>query len=525
MDSKQSKSHLTLIFITIFLYLVGFGIMIPIMPIISRNFGASPFIVGLLMSVYSIMQFLFAPLWGRMSDQHGRRPILIFCLIGEAISYFIFAISQSLTGLFIARILAGFFGASISTASASVSDATPKAERSRGMALVGAAFGLGFMVGPAVGGGLALLGESWFPELGPLFGMKFASASVGLLCLITASFAGWKLKETVHLSRQSKSEPHKSSRFARLGLYLRKPLIGPLIGNYFLNSLALSVMEATLILFTADRFNWTIKEVSFGFAYIGILSTINQGFLVRKLLPIWGERSLIKIGFSLQAIGFFLIATSHSISWLAVAMTLFSIGNGFVNPSLLGSISVLAAQDEQGEALGTTQGTASLGRIFGPIIGGLAYGYIGITSPFFISMFLALLALTITFKLSKLVPESAKLPANFDEIGHFQFCNLIQGRVNFILLHDSIQFNELFGPLELSHIQRIEVGISFNDEPDVWMAKIKAKGFTEQVPLVLIKNQGLIPTTKIKKLGQIYPSNICVVSQDWLTLKNEARKT
>lgn len=499
--------------------------MIPIMPIISREFGASPFMVGLLMSVYSIMQFLFAPLWGRMSDHYGRRPILIFCLIGEALSYFIFAISQSLTGFFIARILAGFFGASISTASASISDATPKAERSRGMALVGAAFGLGFMVGPAVGGGLALLGESWFPQLGPLFGMKFAAASVGILCLVTASFAGWKLKETVHLSRQKKSQPQKTDRFARLGLYLRKPLIGPLIGNYFLNSLALSVMEATLILFTADRFNWTIKEVSFGFAYIGILSTINQGFLVRKLLPIWGERSLIKIGFSLQAIGFFLIATSHSISWLAVAMTIFSLGNGFVNPSLLGSISVLAEQDEQGEALGTTQGTASLGRIFGPIIGGLAYGYIGLTSPFFISMFLALIALFITFKLSAKLPESAKLPVNYDEIGYFQFFNLVQGRVNFILLHDSIEFSELFGSLELTHIQRIQVSISYEEDPEKWLMQLKATGFPEKAPLVLIKKQGALSKTKIKKLSQLYPGNLCIVTQDWPSLKQEARST
>lgn len=523
MDSKQSKSHLTLIFITIFLYLVGFGIMIPIMPIISREFGASPFTVGLLMSAYSIMQFVFAPLWGRFSDRYGRRPVLIFCLVGEAISYFIFALSQTLTGLFIARILAGFFGASISTASASISDATPKAERSRGMALVGAAFGLGFMVGPAVGGGLALLGEAWFPQLGPSFGMKFASAAVGVLCLMTASFAGWKLKETVHLSRQKKSQSQQINRFARLGLYLRKPLIGPLIGNYFLNSLALSLMEATLILFTADRFSWTIKEVSFGFAYIGILSTLNQGFLVRKLLPVWGERTLIKIGFSLQALGFLLIATSHSISWLAVAMTIFSLGNGFVNPSLLGSISVLAEQDEQGEALGTTQGTASLGRIFGPALGGLAYGYIGLTSPFFISMLIALLALAITFKLSAHLPESAKAPQKFDEIGYFQFSNLIQGRVNFILLHDSINFNEHFGSLELAHIQRIQLTISFDEDPEKWVTALKAHGFPPNVPVVIVKNHGPISKAKINKLSQFYTGNICVVTQDWPSLKLEAR--
>ncbi len=401
--SEQNKSHLSILFLTVFLYLVGFGVMIPVLPVLSREYGASALQIGLLMSVYSLMQFLFAPFWGRLSDRRGRRPILLFCLLGEALSYLVFVLSRSLEMLFVARALAGFFGASISTASAAVSDITPPQERSKGMALIGAAFGLGFIVGPALGGGLAWWGQRIRPE-DSQFGMRFASASVSVICLMTFVFAYFKLKETRAFSNVPES---REGRFHRLSRFLRRPVTGPLIGSFFLNSLAMSTMEATLILFVADRFQWGLKEVSFGFAYIGVIATFNQGFLVRKLLPRLGERKVMRTGISLMVVSYLMIAFSTHIWILAVAMTLFAFGNSFTNPSLLGVISLLSSKDEQGEAMGTTQGTSSLGRILGPAAGGFFYGQVSQMAPFLGAAAVALISLISVLRLGEKVPDSA----------------------------------------------------------------------------------------------------------------------
>jgi MFS family permease len=357
------------------------------------------------MSVYSFMQFVFAPFWGRISDQRGRRPILLFCLFGESISYVLFVLSRSLEMLFVARALAGFFGASLSTASAAVSDVTASHERSKGMALIGAAFGLGFVFGPALGGGVAWWGQKLQPD-DPQYGMRFAAAFVALICLATFVFAFFKLKET---RKAGQVEPRRESRFERLGRFLKRPVTGPLIGSFFLNSFAMSTMEATLILFVGDRFGWGLKEVSFGFAFVGLLSAFSQGFLVRRLLPRFGERRILRVGLVLLALSYFSIVVSSRIWILAVAMVLLSFGNSFCSPSLLGSISLLCGKDEQGEALGTTQGTASLGRILGPAFGGFLYGQVHLVSPFVASGVLALSGLFIVLSLGDRVPNSALL--------------------------------------------------------------------------------------------------------------------
>jgi len=524
----QNKSHLTIIFITVFLYLVGFGVMIPIMPMISREYGASPLQIGLLMSSYSLMQFTFAPFWGRLSDRYGRRSILLTCLAGEVISYIAFGLADSLSGLFIARTLAGFFGASISTASASISDITPKAERSKGMALVGAAFGLGFVVGPALGGFFALSGDSLFPQRGGLFGMQFAAFGVSAICLSTFIFAWFKLKETVHLSRldqetRDSTKTGGQNRFAVLGRFLRQPVTGALINNFFLNSFAMSIMEATLILLTADKFGWGIKEVSFGFAYIGLMSALNQGLLVRKLLPLFGEKLILFTGLLVQLISFLLIYQADSVTILGLAMTLLSIGNGFVNPSLLGSISLSAKAEEQGEVLGTAQGTAALGRILGPALGGYLYASVSWGSPFLASALLIFVSLTVSIKLRKKLPNSAKVsPQEIDQIEAFQLNNLIYSRVNFALLHDRINFNEIFSGLELQHLNRISIPVDFNLKESLWIERLKEASVPLHIPVVLLRSQSPLSVNAALRFKQLYGAgNVCLVSQSWDSIKRD----
>lgn len=400
--TSNTKSQMITIFFTVFLYLVGFGVIIPILPILSTNFGATALETGLLLSAYSLMQFIFSPIWGKLSDKYGRRSILLFCLVGEVVCYLIFAWARTLEMLFVARILAGFFGASISTASAYISDITTKEERSKGMALIGAAFGLGFVVGPALGGGLSVWGRHISDA--PHFDTSFVSYWVSGLYLATFVFAYFFLKES--LNPQSESA-EKKKRFSTLFAYLQKPTIGPLMIVFMFCTLAMSAMEASLILYMGERFSWGIKQVSFGFVYIGFIIIFTQGYLVRKLIPRWGERKVLRLGVLLFAIGLSSIAVSPNIGLLTIAMTLLSLGNGLINPSTLGSISLLAPAEEQGSAMGVTQSMSSLGRIIGPAVGGAVYGYL-ITAPFIFSGLLAFIAFLIILAIYTQIPEHGK---------------------------------------------------------------------------------------------------------------------
>ncbi|MBY0554566.1 MFS transporter [bacterium] len=398
------KKPLIIIFFTVFIYLLGFGIVIPIIPILSTEMGATSLQTGLLLSVYSLMQFLFSPFWGKLSDKYGRRPILLICLAGEVFSYLLFAQARTLELLFVARTFSGFFGASISTASAYISDITPPNERSKGMALIGAAFGLGFLFGPAIGGGLTV----WAEHISPtdvFFKTSFSSYWVSGLCLLTFIFA-WKfLKETRDLSKVTQG---KTNRFAQIIKYFKIETVGPLIFVFFLSSLAMSTMEATLVLLVKDKFGWGIKEVSFGFAYIGIMMVLTQGIFVRKLIPKVGEKQVLRTGLVLMCIAFAGIAIAKSITVLAIAQTLFALGVGFTNPSILGSISLLTDPNEQGAALGTTQGMASLGRIIGPAVGGALYGSLTMESPFILSGAMTMIALFVVITIFNQIPNAGQ---------------------------------------------------------------------------------------------------------------------
>ena len=446
--ADQNKSSLQVIFFTVFMYLVGFGVIIPLLPVLSLEMGATPFEVGIFLSVYSFVQFLFSPWWGRLSDRYGRRRILLFCLGGEIFAYSIFALARSVEGILFARALSGFFGASLSTASAAISDITPPKERSRGMALIGAAFGLGFIFGPALGGGLSVWGQSISSE--KYFATSFTLWGVAILCALNFVFAYFFLKETnTKLNTQEK----RGGRFRALYSELRKPTVGGLIWVFFLSSFAIACMESTLALYVFEKFKWGLKEVSFGFAYIGVIATLNQGFLVRRLLPLWGERKTLYVGLSATAAGLAMIGLSSEVWILGLAMTVFSFGYAFINPSVLGSVSLLSPEREQGRALGTTQGTASLGRILGPICGGFVFGNVGISTPYFLGTLIVLIALTIVVRLGVRIPSHAlggdsrsvePSGLGFDKIGYFQFENLILNRVPFTLVSWGEKFENWF---------------------------------------------------------------------------------
>ncbi len=404
---------MAVIFITVFMYLIGFGVIIPILPLLAKQFGATPFAIGFLLASYSLMQFLFAPFWGKMSDKIGRRPVLLSCLAAEVFCYLLFAQSNNFYVLLLARSLSGFFGASISTASAYISDITPANQRSKGMAVVGIAFGLGFIIGPALGGFLAHLQGIGQDVTSGGVEMATRAASQGYwvagLYLFAFIFAYIKLVESKKPNTHGAHglDP-KVSRWASISSQLIKPQIGSLLSVYFLQSLAMSCMEATLILFVSDKFGWTYKEVSFGFAYIGVMMILTQGVLVRRLVPLLGERIVLVSGLILFSVGLAGIGFSNNLTVLTAAMTVFAIGNGLSGPAALGSISLLASEREQGATLGVAQSMASLGRIFGPILGGALFG-LSMSLPFWTSGLLGGICLLMVQSQYSALPNAGKL--------------------------------------------------------------------------------------------------------------------
>jgi MFS family permease len=429
--SQSRKPALSFIFLTVFIYLLGFGIIIPLIPLLSRDYGATAFESGLLMSCYSLMQFIFAPFWGRLSDRYGRRPILLFCLFAEVFCYLLFAFSNSLILLFVARSLSGFFGASLSTASAYISDITSKAERSKGMALIGVAFGLGFMIGPALGGGLSQAGEwislqswalthneniSYFVSKLPI---TLPSLFVSFLCLVNF-FIGLKfLAESKGYLAGEVHHQQKSRRLLMVWSSLKQKTLGTVLLIFFIASFAMSSMEATFILFMRDKFLWTVKEISYGFAYIGLIMVLTQGFFARRMLPRFGEKKVMTLGFTFLTLGFFIIGLSETLFSMALAVTLMSFGSALINPAALGSISLLSPAEEQGHTMGVTQSLSSLGRILGPALGGYLYYLLSnskeasySSAPFIFSGFLGLVGLFMIFMTYSGLPESARVTRN-----------------------------------------------------------------------------------------------------------------
>lgn len=350
------RSPLALIFATVFIHLVGFGIVIPVLPLYAERFGASPLVIGLLVASYSIMQSLFAPLLGRLSDRVGRRPVLLISMAGTAVGFLLMGWAQGLGLLFAGRIIDGMTGGSITTAQAYIADVTPKERRSQGMGLIGAAFGLGFIFGPAIGGFLSHISMA-APFL-------FAAA----LALANAVLVFFFLPES-RVAAAGGTEPPP----ARAGAVLRESEGGALelaMGTYFFTTVAFSLMTATYPLFAERRFGYSPAEIGSIFAGVGVLGAIIQGGLMGWLARSFGEKRLTIAGTLLMGGAFFALPSSRTGAALLAATALGSIGHGLLAAPLNAVASKSVGPDSQGRALGLMQSAASVARIIGPIAGG-----------------------------------------------------------------------------------------------------------------------------------------------------------
>lgn len=360
-------SPVTVVFVTVFIDLLGFGIIIPLMPFYAETFGASALTVGLLNTSFSLMQFLFAPFWGRLSDRIGRRPVILVGLFGSAVSYLLFGLATSLTLLFIARIAAGIAGANIPTAQAYMADITTPENRARGMGLVGAAFGLGFIFGPAIGGFLSHWGYQ-----APSF---FASA------LSLANFiAAW------FLLPESRPQPAvKAAHASRLDLVryaATRTGLPPLLLIYFLVVTSFASFETTFALYSERRFDFSASSIGYVFAFVGIVLSVIQGFLVGRVVPRVGEHRVVPIAILVLAAGLVLVPLAGTVPVLMLACGLLAVGMGFHSPSMMALISRRSGADTQGGVLGLSQSLASLARVIGPAWGGWLYDRFGMVTPY-----------------------------------------------------------------------------------------------------------------------------------------------
>ena len=396
---KSNRSALLIVFLVVFIDLLGFGIVLPLLPRFADTYvkdvlepyawapenkeRVAGLIIGLLMASFSIMQFACSPMWGRTSDRHGRRPILLMGLAGSVVFYALFGYAlspdlQTSPGLalalfFVARIGAGVAGATIATAQAVIADSTPPDKRKHGMALIGAAFGIGFTFGPLFG--YASLGS----ERHDFIGYTAAGMSLVALLLGIALLPETRKFETAPTARRGWLD------FSALRLVLGNPAIWPVMLTFFLATLGFGSFEVTLSILVRDSLEFELKDTLLIFAYIGFILVIAQGFLYRRLAKRWSEATFIALGIVLMALG---VAALGLMSWFAsmsngppmpllpllfVGATTAVIGFAFLTPSTNALISRRTDEHRQGEVLGVNQSAASLARILGPILGLVTY--------------------------------------------------------------------------------------------------------------------------------------------------------
>jgi len=379
---------LLVIFLTILVNLVGFGIIIPLLPFYAETFGASPLAIGLLFAIFSIGQLIAAPVLGDLSDRYGRRPILIASLAGTVLSLVMLALAQSLTMLFLARFVDGLSGGNVSTARAYVADVTAPADRARAYGLIGAAFGLGFILGPAISGVL-----SRYSYTAPIW----AAAALTLVAMALAVF--W-LPESAKRVAAGTGAP-----FRNLAEMLTRPGLRRVLVIDFGYWFAFAVFQTTFALFVARRFGFDAPQTGYMFAAFAVLGAGVQGFLIHPIVHRLGDKATFMMGLVLTSIGLVAAAFTHSVTLFVVALVPLALGIGFGHPTMTSLVSRAARGDEQGRVQGAASMIESLGRAMGPLWGSASLQRFGEAMPYVSAAGLLVLALVLSVGYSVSDPE------------------------------------------------------------------------------------------------------------------------
>lgn len=366
------RHALTFIFIAILLDIIGAGILMPVIPYLVRPYSADALTIGLMACAYSVAQFFAAPLLGAVSDRHGRRPVLVLSLFGASIGYVCFGIGGALWVFFASRVLAGFTGGNLTAAQAYIADISAPEDRAKNFGLVGAAFGLGFILGPSIGGLLAKISIS---------APAWASAGVAFA---TATFGWFVLPESLSTERR-RPHPLHMGDFNPFGL-LRKAMqttkLRTLFMGIFLTRFAQMGLQTNFAVYTLDRFRYTPSQNAVVFTVLGVTATFVQGFLIRRIAGRFSERSLLLTGLVIMMLGFLAIAGASQGWMLSPAIALLALGSGLVTPTLQSLISSAGTAEEQGLVFGANGAVTSLTAIIGPAWAGAVFDHVAYTAPY-----------------------------------------------------------------------------------------------------------------------------------------------
>ena len=380
-----SRTVLLVVFATILIDFIGFSVLIPVLPLFAERLGASPFQVALILTVYALAQLLFLPAWGWVSDRVGRRPVILISLFGTVCSFVLLAFADSIGMIYAARVLAGFFAASIGTAQAVVTDVTSPSERARGMGIIGAAFGAGMIVGPMLGGLSAELHE------------KAPFYAVALLAALNFVVAWLRLPESRPPQRRSPDWSELRHSFVptpiRLVMAVHDRRIGLFLYLFFQLFTAFAVLEALITLYMGNEYGATPLDVGLLFGWIGIVLVVTQGVLLRRLVNQSGETRLVVIGLTAMGLGLAAMAFVPSYGWFYAVGTVIAFGNGITFPSFTSLYSKACEAENAGELLGQGQAMGTTGRIVGPTIGGLLMQHWFPSAPFLLAGAMMLLSL------------------------------------------------------------------------------------------------------------------------------------
>ena len=387
----MKKTSLLVLFLTVFVDLIGFGMVIPFLPFYAREYGASGVVVGAVVGIYSIMQFFFAPVWGRLSDRVGRRPVLLISLTASFLGYLLFAFARSLPVLFAARIIAGAGGGNIGIAQAYITDVTTDKERARGMGLIGAAFGIGFIIGPPLSGFLSSVGTRMHFHGNLLPGL--AAATLSLTALSIAVFVLGESKKPGTVLRKTIPPQFDGQLWRHMAHH---SVLAAVMGGLFLTLLAVAGMETSVTLHARDRFQFRALDMAWLFLFMGVIVAGIQGAFIGRFAKTVGEKKLILIGTTAFTAGLAGVPAIFDVPLLYVVAFFIAVGQALTYPSMTSLVSKAAPENERGSMLGLATAVGSLARFIGPILSGFLYDRAGARGAFYGAALLTIAALLIT---------------------------------------------------------------------------------------------------------------------------------
>lgn len=367
-----SRKALALVFFTIFLDILGFGILVPVIPFLVKPFDASATAIGLLTMSFSIAQFLASPVLGLLSDRYGRRPVLLISIFGAGVAYIAFGLAGALWVFFAARITDGLTGGNISTAQAYIADVSPPQDRAKNFGLIGAAFGAGFVIGPAIGGVMSHISLSAPAYL------------AGGLSFMACIFGYFMLPESLPADRRRIAPFHISdfNPLKQLGEFLKRPVIFNNFAALLMMGLAMNILRSNFAVYAREDFGFDPSHVGYLYTYLGLLIVVTQSMVVRRVAPRLGERKTALVGFCCMILGFGWMATQPGLWEIFGIMPLIAVGNGLCFPTITALTSHSVAAHEQGGVMGAQQSVNSIAMIIGPLMAGYAFDHISMGAPY-----------------------------------------------------------------------------------------------------------------------------------------------